>query len=181
MFDTVLRTLRSPQNVGMIVRSHAAFGGRRVVMLGYDRAWRFGPGTQAFSRRLEGTCEFVYLACDDEFFRWCEVEAVAPVAVEVASPPVLLDEFHFPPSSALVVGNEGAGLPVEFLARCAGVATVPQYGPVGSLNVAVACSLAMYEVCRGRRPTWPVAGGKFAGERKHAPGDAADGPKAGRR
>lgn len=173
MFDTVIRTLRSPQNVGMIVRSHAAFGGRRIVMLGYERPWRFGPGTQAFSRRLESTCEFVYLAGDDEFFRWCAVEAVAPVAVEVASPPAMLDEYRFPSLSALVVGNEGTGLPADFLARCTGVVTVPQYGPVGSLNVAVACSVAMYEVCRGRRPTWLLAGGKYVGEHNQVDPDAA--------
>jgi len=172
VFDTVLRTLRSPQNVGMIVRSHAAFGGRRVVMVGYEQPWRFGPGTQAFSRRLESTCEFVNLADDDAFFRWCAAEAVAPVAIEVASPPILLNEFRFPQSVALVVGSEGAGLPAEFLARCAGVVTVPQYGLVGSLNVAVACSLAMYEVCRGR-PVQPIMGNKYAGERTQAePGTA---------
>ena len=39
---------------------------------------------------------------------------------------------RFPPSSALVVGNEGAGLPAEFLARCEGVVTVPQFGPVAA-------------------------------------------------
>ena len=168
MFDTVLRTLRSPQNVGMIVRSHVALGGRRIVMLGYERPWRFGPGTQAFSRRLEGACEFVYLADDDAFFRWCVAEVVSPVAVEITAPPALLDEFRFPLSPALAVGNERDGLPAEFLARCAGVTTVPQFGPVGSLNVAVACSLAMYEVCRGQRPVWPVTGGKFGGEQRHA-------------
>lgn len=173
MFDTVIRTLRSPQNVGMIVRSHVAFGGRRVVMLGYDRPWRFGPGTRAFSRGLEGRCEFVYLAGDDDFFQWCAADSVSPVALEVASPPALLDEFAFPPAAALVVGDERMGLPAEFLARCAGVATVPQYGPVGSLNVAVACSLGMYEACRGRRPAWPVDGAKYARAQRDAEPDVA--------
>jgi hypothetical protein len=32
----------------------------------------------------------------------------------------------------------------------------------------VACSLGMYEACRGRRPAWPVEGGKYAREQQNA-------------
>ena len=82
----------------------------------------------------------------------------------VSSPPRLLDEFAFPARAALVVGRESSGLPDGFLDRCAHVVTVPQYGPVASLNVAVAASLAMYEMMRGRRPVAAI------GERSYADG-----------
>jgi len=162
MFCTVLHSLQSPQNVGMIVRSHAALGGDRIVLLGHEQPWRFGKGTQAFSRRLEKLVEFVHLRTEDEFFAWCEREHLVTVALEVSAPPRLLDEFAFPARVALVVGRESSGVPAGFLERCAHVLTVPQYGPVGSLNVSVAASLAMYEMMRGRRPVAPIAGHSYA-------------------
>src|SRR5678816_1970618 len=136
MFCTVLHTLQSPQNVGMIVRSHVAFGGDRIVMLGNEQPWKFGKATQAFSRRLEKLCEFVHLPSDDQFFEWCEQERLTVVALEISSPPTYLGEFVFPERVALVVGRESTGLPADFLARCTHVVTVPQFGAVGSLNVA---------------------------------------------
>jgi tRNA G18 (ribose-2'-O)-methylase SpoU len=161
VFCTVLRALQSPQNVGMIVRSHVAFGGERIVMVGYEQPWRFGKGSQAFSRRLEQLAEFVYLPDDDAFFAWSAQEAVAPVALEIAAPPVYLDEAHFPGRVALVVGRESSGLPPDFTARCAQTLTIPQFGAVASLNVAVAARLAMYELNRGRRPVAPLQGSGY--------------------
>jgi tRNA G18 (ribose-2'-O)-methylase SpoU len=162
MFSTVLHTLQSPQNVGMIVRSHVAFGGDRIVMVGNEQPWRFGKGTRAFSRKLESQCEFVYLRREDDLFAWCDAGSWVPVALEIASPPQYLDSFAFPARVALVVGNEGTGLSSAFLARCTYVVTVPQFGAVGSVNVAVAASIAMYELNRGRRPVAAVTGSKYA-------------------
>lgn len=162
MFCTVLHTLQSPQNVGMLVRTHVALGGERIVLLGHEQPWKFGKGTQAFSRRIEALCEFVHLRTDDEFFAWCEAERLAPVALEIGTPPRYLDEFGFPARVALVVGRESSGLPGPFLARCAHVVTVPQFGPVGSLNVAVAGALAMYEMVRGRRPVAEITEHSYA-------------------
>jgi tRNA G18 (ribose-2'-O)-methylase SpoU len=173
MFCTVLHTLQSPQNVGMIVRSHVALGGDRVIVLGHEQPWRFGKGTRAFSRRLEALCEFVHLRTDDEFFAWCTREGLAPVALEIQAPPHYLDEFAFPERVALVVGRESSGLAPGFLARCAHVVTVPQFGPVGSLNVAVAASVAMYELQRGRRPVAAITGHAYPDGREAMDGDRA--------
>lgn len=169
MFCTVLHTLKSPQNVGMIVRSHLAYEGACVVMVGHDQPWRFGKGTQAFSRKLESRCRIVHLKSDDEFFAWCEAENWTPVALEVAAPPIYLEEFTFPRRTALIVGNEGTGLSREFLDRCRWVVTAPQFGPVGSMNVAVACSIAIYELNRGRLPKREIEGTKFVGEHVAGP------------
>jgi tRNA G18 (ribose-2'-O)-methylase SpoU len=162
MFCTVLHTLQSPQNVGMVVRSHVALGGDRIVLLGHEQPWKFGKSTQAFSRRLEQLVEFVHLRTEDEFFGWCEREQFVSVALEINSPPRYLDEFQFPDRVALVVGSESSGLPAAFLGRCAHVVTVPQYGPAGSLNVAVTASVAMYEMARGRRPVAPIVNHGYA-------------------
>ena len=56
--------------------------------------------------------------------------------------------FHFdaqwPDRPLIVAGNEGDGLPEAFLRECDLQLSLPVYGRIDSLNVAVAASVAMY-------------------------------------
>jgi len=145
VFVTALHRLKSPQNVGMIVRSHVAFGGAQVLFVGYDRPWRFRKGSQAFSRKLERQCEIIFIEDDHALFVWCREQGYVPVAVEISPSAARVDRFRFPEHAALIVGNEATGLPDDLRNQCEHQVLVPQFGPVGSLNVAVACSIAQYE------------------------------------
>ena len=48
----------------------------------------------------------------------------------------------------LVIGHEDRGLSKAALAECDSVVFLPQLGRIGSLNVATAASIAMYEARR---------------------------------
>ena len=48
----------------------------------------------------------------------------------------------------LVLGAEREGLPAEVLARCDERATIPHTGGADSLNVAMAGTIALYELAR---------------------------------
>ncbi|MDE1462858.1 TrmH family RNA methyltransferase [Spartinivicinus poritis] len=148
-FCTVLHSLNSPQNVGMIVRSHIAHGGNEIVFIGHELPWQFKKGSQSFSRKLEKQAEIIHLPNPDDVFEWCMANSYTSVAIEIAEQTSLLNQFTFPEKTALIVGNEADGLPTSFIKKCAHVVTIPQYGPVGSLNVAVSASIAMYELRRG--------------------------------
>ena len=160
MFATVLHNLKSPENTGMIVRTHVAFGGERLVFVGPD-PWRFKKRTQAFSRRLERVTPIVHIPDDDAFFRWCAEESFVPVAIEISENPVYLPRFTFPERPAVIVGHEGRGLPEEFMRRCASVVTIPQFGGVACLNAAISCCIALYELNRLRRVERAIEGNKF--------------------
>lgn len=162
MFCSVLHNLKSPQNVGTIVRTHVAFGGGPVVFVGHDRPWDFKKSSQAFSRKLERLCERVFLENDDAFFGWCEDRDFEPVAIEIASQSSNLPDFSFSKRTAIVVGNEGRGLSPEFLQRCCSVVSIPQFGEVECLNVGVSCAIAIYELNRQRSDAMPISGAKFA-------------------
>ncbi len=54
---------------------------------------------------------------------------------------------------ALVIGNEGNGVPVDLAAQADGAITIPCPGPVESLNAAVAASVLLYEAARQRAAT----------------------------
>jgi tRNA G18 (ribose-2'-O)-methylase SpoU len=169
MFATVVHNLTSPENTGMILRTHVAFGGERFVMVGPE-PWRFKKRTQAFSRRLEKISSIIYLPNDDSLFDWCRVERFTPVAVEIAEAPVLLPSFNFPDRPAIIVGHEGNGLSSEFLQRCSHVVTIPQFGPVGCLNVAVSCCIAIYELNRSRPLERAIDGHSFTVAESERPG-----------
>jgi 23S rRNA (guanosine2251-2'-O)-methyltransferase len=160
MFATVLHNLKSPENTGMIVRTHVAFGGEKLVIVG-PKPWRFKKRSQAFSRRLERVTEIVHIPDDDSFFRWCETESFTPVAIEISDPPVYLPAFTFPERPAVIMGHEGKGLPEEFMRRCASVVTIPQFGGVACLNAAVSCCIALYELNRARPVERAITGHKF--------------------
>ncbi len=154
----------------MIVRTHVAFGGGPVVFVGHHQPWRFGKGTQAFSRKLERLCELVHLENDEAFFDWSARQGYAPVAVEIAAGLPLCTGFRFPERAAIAVGNEKVGLPTSFLERCEAAVSIPQFGQVGSLNVAISHAIAVYEANRARSDVTGITGGKFATATSVRPG-----------
>ena len=160
MFATVLHHLKSPENTGMIVRTHVALGGAELVMVGPE-PWRFKKRSQAFSRRLEKVCRIVHLPDDEALFDWFEAQHYEPVAVEIAEPTVFLPDFAWPARPAVIVGHEGKGLSPEFLARCRHIVTIPQFGPVACLNAAVSCCIALYELNRTRRVERAISGSSY--------------------
>jgi len=168
MFWTVVNELKSPENAGMIVRSHVAFGGQEILIIGTE-PWQFKKRAQAFSRRLEKLCRFTYLKDEESFFQWCRGSNIIPVAIEIAEAPTLLPDFDFPNRAAIVIGNEGTGLSSSILSRCAATVTIPQFGPVGSLNAAVSASIVMYELTRRQPLGRTILGAKYVVEEAERP------------
>jgi 23S rRNA (guanosine2251-2'-O)-methyltransferase len=64
-----------------------------------------------------------------------------------------IGECDFGRSTAIVLGNENTGIADERLALCTVHARIPQAGRVGSLNVAVAAGIMLYEAFRQRTST----------------------------
>ena len=59
-----------------------------------------------------------------------------------------LAELDLDGPTTFVLGSEREGLPDEVLARCEASATIPQAGGAESLNVAMAGTVALYELRR---------------------------------
>jgi TrmH family RNA methyltransferase len=51
---------------------------------------------------------------------------------------------------AILIGNEGSGVPLELAAKADGALTIPCPGLVESLNASVAASVLLYEAARQR-------------------------------
>jgi tRNA G18 (ribose-2'-O)-methylase SpoU len=62
-----------------------------------------------------------------------------------------LDACDFTGPTALVIGNEAAGLSPQVAVACNMLAKIPQAGTLNSLNAAAAAAVSLYEVQRQRR------------------------------
>jgi TrmH family RNA methyltransferase len=124
-----------PGNIGTLLRSADAFGAG--VMLSKGCADPFGPKAL---RAAMGSTFRVGLP---------EFELRNAVAL-VADGGTQLDEIELDTYSTFVLGAEREGLPAEVVERCEATATIP-VDNVGSLNVAMAGTIVLYERSRRKR------------------------------
>ena len=146
----ILDGLGTPVNVGSIVRTAAAYRVDHVWLAGSTPAFD-GAGVQ---RTALGTDRYLeHTAVDTATTAITEARAhgYRVVGIELADGAVPLHELSIDGDLALVIGHEDHGIGKAALEVCDVVAYLPQLGKVGSLNVAVAASIAMYEV---RRRAW---------------------------
>ena len=143
----VLAGLQDPGNLGTILRSAEAFGATGVVSLpGTVSAWnpkavRASAGS-VFRVPLLATGERECL----QRLREAGVKIFATTA-RAAQPADLVDMAS---SAALLIGNEGNGVPEQIAGQADGTITISCPGPVESLNAAVAASVLLYEASRQR-------------------------------
>jgi TrmH family RNA methyltransferase len=148
----VLAGLQDPGNLGTIVRSAEAFGADGVLCLeGTVSEWnpkavRASAGSVFRMPVLRGNEKEAM-----ERLREAGVRILA-TTVQGAQPANLVDLAE---SVALLIGNEGNGVPMELAARADGAITIPCPGPVESLNAAVATSVLLYEAARQRAAKSP--------------------------
>ncbi len=136
-------------NLAAALRSAAAFGAEGVIL---PRRGSAGLGAMVH-RRSAGAVEHL---------RWVQVVNLARalrrlreggfwvVGLEPSGPP-LWESIDLRQRLVLVLGSEDRGLRRLIREACDVCAGIPIPGPVGSLNVSVACGVALYEVLRQRR------------------------------
>jgi RNA methyltransferase, TrmH family len=141
--------LQDPGNLGTLVRSAEAFGAAGVLTTqGTVSAWN-----QKALRASVGSVFRVPVvgvgASEIEGLKTRGVKLIAAVGADDFGV-VAAREMDFISSCAVMIGNEGSGLGVEWLEMCDARVTIPCPGPVESLNAAVAGSLLLYEASRQR-------------------------------
>jgi len=143
----VLAGLQDPGNLGTILRSAEAFGATGVVSLpGTVSAWN----AKAIRASAGSVFRVPLLAAEAEdaiprlHKHGVTLWATLPSRATPAS------EANLKGPVALIIGNEGNGIPGALLARAECMLTIPCPGPVESLNAAVAAGVLLYEASRQR-------------------------------
>lgn len=152
----VLAGLQDPGNLGTILRSAEAFGAGGIVSLpGTVSAWN--PKAVRASAGSVFRLPVIAASVEECMARLREAELrIWTTDVRAAQP---ADGIDLTVSSALILGNEGAGVPPELAGMADGAVAIPCPGPVESLNAAVAASVLLYEAARQRRLLPALRGG----------------------
>ena len=162
----MLAGIQDPGNLGTIVRSAEAFGAAGVVCLpGTVNAWN----QKAMRASAGSVFRMPVLHVDEaEAFEHMQMAGVRVLttAVERGQAAHLADLAG---PVALVIGNEGKGVPVELARKADGAVTIPCPGPVESLNAAVAASVLLYEATRQRASARDRTGTRKRGLKDNGP------------
>jgi TrmH family RNA methyltransferase len=138
----VLDAVQDPGNVGTILRTAAALGATAVVaMPGTVDLWNAKVVRSAMGALFHRPA-FMSTWAELDTFR--AANGVALWGADAAGTP--LDTMTAPTRLGLLVGNEGAGLSPEALARVEHRVSLPISSTVESLNVAVATGILLYQL-----------------------------------
>ncbi|MGD0910712.1 MAG: RNA methyltransferase [Terracidiphilus sp.] len=143
----VLAGLQDPGNLGTILRSAEAFGATGIVALsGTVSAWN--PKAVRASAGSVFRVPYLTSNVEDCIPRLHRVEATIFATLSRAAQEA--HQANLAKPVAMIIGNEGNGVPGELVARADSTITIPCPGPVESLNAAVAASVLLYEAARQR-------------------------------
>ncbi len=146
----IIAGVQGPYNVGSIIRTSAA---ERVETIWFISGSTTPENTKTGKTALgtERYIEWLEVADSDAAFMDARSKGYEIVGLELASGAEPIHNVDFNGDVCLVIGHEDRGIPSDLLRECDLVTYIPQLGKVGSLNVAVATAIALYEV---RRQEW---------------------------
>lgn len=144
----VLDHLRSPYNVGAILRTMECVGLSRVLSIGYTprldtrQVQRSAMGCDAVMEveYAEDGVEAIE-TLKDQRYKMYALETIVPSTSVFDLPPVLQHDDNI----ALIVGNEECGVDEMLIARTDHLIHIPTFGRKNSLNVSIAFSITIYQ------------------------------------
>jgi tRNA (guanosine-2'-O-)-methyltransferase len=148
----VLENIHDPHNVSAILRSADACGVARVQLIYTSEVF---PGLRRTGKKSSASANKWVLRRPfrsvDECYSRLREEGFAIYATRLTGKrPVSLYDLDLVGKSALVFGNEHAGVSDEAAEKADGNFMIPMGGMIESLNVSVACAVALFEAVRQR-------------------------------
>jgi len=134
--------MRSNINLSTIVRTAGCCGVERMVVCGNARIDRTIARDGADSVQLEVRNSLA------PALRRLRTDGYRLVGLEQTTDSVDLHTYAFTRRTALVIGNERAGLTDDELALMDDCVEIPVWGLPYSYNVATATAMALYEYCK---------------------------------
>lgn len=143
-----LETIRSPGNLGTILRTSDAVGGAGLIILG-ETTDPYDPGTVRATMGAMFTQHFVRTS-REEIMHWKRRRQYLLVGTSPTAPQDYQDVCYQAPI-VLLIGEERKGLPAGLQSLCDLMVRIPMIGESDSLNVATATGVLLYELFNQRR------------------------------
>lgn len=142
--------VRSPGNLGSVLRTAEAVGVAGVILLGPagDRADPYDPAAVRSSMGAVAALRFAG-ASGRELADWARRHGCLVVGASPGAPDY--QTVSYPARVVVLVGNERRGLAAEHRVVCDRLVGIPMVGRGDSLNLAVATGVVLYEVFNQRR------------------------------
>jgi len=143
----VLENVFDPHNISAVMRSCDAIGIQEIYVLTNKIPRHKKWGSRSSSSAAKWLTIHQYEDAE-ECFAALRKKYDHILTTHLSSDAVSLYEIDLTKSTALVFGNEHAGVSDEIRAMADGNFIIPQVGMIQSLNISVACAVSLYEAFR---------------------------------
>ena len=134
--------LKSPENMGHIIRLASNFGCSRVLFIGNKENVRHTK-IKKVAGAAAGQVDWKF--CNLENWKDYIPEEYEICAIETTDRSGNIAACQLPEQVAFVLGNEIHGLSEDVLKDCSRFYHIPMIGAIKSMNVSHACCVALYE------------------------------------
>ncbi|GAA4329226.1 RNA methyltransferase [Flaviaesturariibacter amylovorans] len=143
----VLENVFDPHNISAVMRSCDAVGVQEIYVLNtkIPRHKKWGARSSSSAAKWLTVHQFTDAA---ECFRKLRGKYGRILTTHLSTDAVSLYDCDLTVPTALVFGNEHAGVSDEFREQADGNFIIPQVGMIQSLNISVACAVTLYEAYR---------------------------------
>lgn len=143
----IFENVRSRYNVGAMFRTSDAVLVKKVFLTGATPC----PPHKLIDKSALGATDVVpweYASSSHDVIKTLKKEGVFVVALEVTNSSKQYNKVKYEFPICLVVGNEARGIGKTTLDLCDAIIDIPMLGRAGSLNVATAYGISVFEILK---------------------------------
>lgn len=149
----ILPDIRSAINVGAIFRTADAVGISKIYLTGYtprptDKFGRIQKDIAKSALGAEGFVEWEYQKSLVSLISKLKKQGFHIIALEQNKRAIDYRKIKISGKIAIILGPEVTGLPKNILDKSDTIVEIPMYGKKESLNVSVACGVALFRILR---------------------------------
>jgi tRNA G18 (ribose-2'-O)-methylase SpoU len=149
----IIYNVRSVENVGAMFRTADAAAINKIYLIGYTPCPldRFGRKRGDLAKSALGAEEFVSWEQKKNIFPLLtklKKEKFSIVAIEQDKKSIDYKKVKLTKKSVFIMGPEVTGIPKNILEKCDVIAEIPIQGKKESLNVSVACGIALFGILK---------------------------------
>ena len=148
-FIVILDHIEDPHNFGAIIRTCEA-AGVDYIIIPKDRSVKVNSTVMKTSCGALDNVKIVMTTNLNNIIKKLKDKGVWIVGTTLDAD-TSYDSVDYRTSTAIVIGNEGAGMSSLVMKNCDFIVNIPMIGKINSLNASVAAGIMIYEVVRQRR------------------------------